>query len=81
VRANRSYELIVSRGGRGPAVLADRARRDRVEIVEIETGEVVLFWDAEARHTGRLARALRADLARLEADDFLERWRRWDPVG
>ena len=29
--------------------------------------------------TGRLSRALKADLAGLEADDFLARWRRYDP--
>ena len=80
MRANRCYELIVSRGGRGPALLADRDRRDRVEVVEIASGEVVLFWDMEPRHTRRLARALRADLSQLEAEPFLERWRRWDPA-
>ena len=80
MRANRSYELIVSKGGRGPALLADPNRRDRVEVVEIASGEVVLFWDTQPRQTGRLSRALRADLSQLDADVFLERWRHWDPV-
>jgi hypothetical protein len=78
VRANRSYELIVSKGGRGPALLADRDRRDRVEVVEIASGEVVLFWDTTPAQTGRLARALKADLAGLDADEFLRRWRRYE---
>jgi hypothetical protein len=77
VKANRAYQLHVRRGGRAPALLApDRA--DCVEIVEIDSGEVVLFWDVAGRGTGRLARALRADLAQLEADDFLRRWRRYE---
>ena len=41
VKANREYELIVRRGGRGPRALADPERVDQVEIVEIATGEVV----------------------------------------
>jgi hypothetical protein len=80
MKANRSYELIVAKGGRGPALLADRERRDHVEVVEIASGEVVLFWDTQPRQTGRLARALRADLSQLGAEEFLERWRRWDPA-
>ena len=80
MKANRSYELIVTKGGRGPALLADQGRQDHVEVVEIASGEVVLFWDTQPRQTGRLARALRADLSQLDAEEFLERWRRWDPV-
>ena len=45
--------------------------------MEIDTGEVALFWDTEPAQTGRLARALHADLAQLEADEFLAKWRRW----
>jgi hypothetical protein len=78
VKANREYELIVRRGGRGPAALADPARVDQVEIVEVATGEVALFWDTAPAQTGRLARALRADLAQLDAAEFMRRWRRWE---
>lgn len=78
MRANREYELIVRRGGRAPAALADPERTDQVELVEIATGEVVLFWDTTPAQTGRLSRALRADLAQLDANDFLRRWRRWE---
>jgi len=78
VRANREYELIVRRAGRGPAALADPGRVDQVEIVEITTGEVALFWDTAPAQTTRLARALKTDLAQLEAGEFLRRWRRWE---
>jgi hypothetical protein len=64
VRANRAYELLVRRG-------------EHVEVVEIDTGEVVLFWDTIPGDTGKLARALRADLAQLDADEFLAKWRRY----
>ena len=78
MKANREYELIVRRGGRGPALLAGPGRLDHVEVVEIASGEVALFWDTPPAHTGRLARALRADLAQLDPAAFMERWRRFD---
>ncbi|MEA2132593.1 MAG: hypothetical protein QOC68_502 [Solirubrobacteraceae bacterium] len=77
MRANREYELLVRRGGRAPAMFADPNRTDHVEVVEIATGEVVLFWDTLPAQTRRLARGLRADLAQLEADVFIAKWRRW----
>jgi hypothetical protein len=64
VKANRAYELLVRRG-------------EHVEVVEIESGEVVLFWDTIPGDTGKLARALRTDLAQLDADEFLVKWRRY----
>jgi hypothetical protein len=78
VKANREYELLVRRGGHGPAALADPDRVDQVEIVEIATGEVALFWDTAPAQTGRLSRALKTDLSRLEAGEFMRRWRRWE---
>jgi hypothetical protein len=78
VKANRAYELIVRRGGRGPALLRSSAEVDHVEVVEIDSGEVVLFWDTTPAQTGRLARALKADLAGMEAQDFLAAWRRYE---
>jgi hypothetical protein len=78
VRANRAYELFVHRGGRGPALLRSPDEADHVEVVEIDSGEVVLFWDTTPAQTGRLARALKADLAGLDADEFLRRWRRYE---
>ena len=60
MRANRAYRLIVTRGGRTPALLADAGRVDHIEVVEIDGGEVVLFWDRPPQAASRLARALRA---------------------
>ena len=74
MKANRAYRLIFTRAGRAPAVLADATRVDHVEVVEIDSGEVILFWDRPAQAASRLARALRADLSQLEAEEFLARW-------
>jgi hypothetical protein len=74
VRANRAYRLIVRRSGRMPAVLADPARVDHLEVVEVDSGEVVLFWDCPPQEATRRARALRADLAQLRDEEFIARW-------
>jgi len=74
MKANRAYRLILTRGGRAPALLADAGRVDHVEIVEIDSGEVVLFWDRPPHAASRLTRALRAELSQLEAGEFLARW-------
>ena len=73
MKANRRYELIVTKGG-----LLDPERIDHVEILDIDTGEVALFWDLLPHQTGRMSRALRADLAQLEDDEFLEKWQRYE---
>jgi hypothetical protein len=74
MKANRAYRLIVRRGGRAPALLANADRVDHVEVVEVDSGEVVLFWDRPPQAASRLARALRADMAQLGAEEFLARW-------
>ena len=74
MKANRAYRLILTRGGRAPALLADAGRVDHVEIVEIDSGEVVLFWDRPPRAASQLTRALRAELSQLDAQEFLARW-------
>jgi hypothetical protein len=74
VRARDAYRLIVTRGGRAPALLAHPGRIDHVEVVEVDSGEVVLFWDQAPPEASRLARALRADLMSLDADEFVHRW-------
>jgi hypothetical protein len=74
MKANRAYRLIVTRGGRTPALLADTGRVDHIEVVEVDAGEVVLFWDRPPQAASKLARALRADLSQLEAEEFLARW-------
>ena len=78
MKANRAYELIVRRGGRGPALLRSSEQFDHIEVVEIDSGEVVLFWDTTPAQTGKLSRALKADLAGMEADAFLAHWRRYE---
>ncbi len=72
--AGGAYRLIVTRGGHAPALLANPARLDHIEVVEIESGEVVLFWDRPPRAASRLARGLREDLAHVEAREFIARW-------
>ena len=74
MRAGRAYRLLVRRGGAAPALLASPDRLDHVEIVDVSSGEVVLFWDCSPREASRLARALRTDLAGREAEDFVARW-------
>ena len=74
MRARDAYRLLVTRGGRTPALLAGPGRVDHLEIVEVESGEVVLFWDLAPSEASRRARALRTDLAQLQAEEFIARW-------
>ena len=74
MRAKAAYELTVTRTGRAPGRLAAPDRVDHIEVVRLDDLEVVLFWDVHARDTGRMEAALRADLERLEAEEFLARW-------
>jgi hypothetical protein len=74
MRANRAYELLHTRGSLRPALLAGDERHDLIEVVSIDDGEVVLFWELPARPAARLLRRLRTDLASLEADAFIARW-------
>jgi hypothetical protein len=75
MRANREYRLIHTRGRRGPAFLASPDSVDHVEVVEVASMEVILFWDVSASQARRFVNALRADMARLDSGEFLERWR------
>ena len=74
MKANHAYRLIVTRGGLAPALLADTTRVDHIEVVEVDSGEVVLFWDRPPQDASKLARALRADLAQAEAEEFIAHW-------
>lgn len=74
MRANRFFELIVARQGREPAFLADRERIDRIELVSVDDLEVVLLWDLPAKDASRLLKALRADLAGMDREEFLRKW-------
>ena len=69
MRANRSYELRVTRHRGGP---------DSIEVLEIDTGEIALFWDVRPDQTRKLAKALRADLAQLDNKSFLDKWAIYD---
>jgi hypothetical protein len=74
MKAKAAYRLILTRGGRTPALLADTERVDHIELVEIADGEVVLFWDLPPHEATRRARMLREELAQLDAAEFLARW-------
>lgn len=74
MKANRAFHLIVSREGHEPAFLADPNRLDRIEVVSIDDGEVVLYWNLRPKEATKLVRALRADLAQLEVDEFITTW-------
>jgi hypothetical protein len=54
--------------------MATDARLDRIEIVSIDDGEVVLFWEVPAKLASRLLRELRGDLATMDADAFIDKW-------
>ena len=73
MKANRAYELRITKG---PRLNPDRV--DHIEVLEIASGEVVLFWDTLPDQTRKLSRALRRDLAQLDADEFLATWRRYE---
>jgi hypothetical protein len=76
VRANREYEIRVHRsGGR---FSPDRV--DHIEVLEVASGEIVLFWDTLPSQTRRLARGLKADLAQMEGEDFMAKWSRYQQV-
>ena len=74
MNAKQAYRLIVTRAGWMPSALAGGDRVDHVEIVEVDSGEAVLFWDCQPRQATRMARAIRADLAQLAPEDFIARW-------
>jgi hypothetical protein len=74
VRANRIYRLIFTRGGREPAFLAEPGRHDRIEVVSIDDGEPILYWDLPVKEASRLVRELRADLAGMDAEEFIALW-------
>ncbi len=73
MRANRSYRLLHTRSSRRPGRL-DPGRIDHLEVVEVASGEVVLFWDLPAPEAARRARRLREDLIALDEEEFLQRW-------
>ncbi|MDX6680787.1 MAG: hypothetical protein QOG94_826 [Solirubrobacteraceae bacterium] len=73
MKANRTHRLLHTRSSRMPARL-DPMRIDHIEVVEVASGEVVLFWDLPAPEAAKRARRLREDLNLLDEPQFLERW-------
>lgn len=45
-----------------------------MELVSIEDGEVVLFWEVPPKLASRVLRQLRTDLAGMDAVDFIDKW-------
>jgi hypothetical protein len=74
MRAKARYRLVVRRGGLAPAVLAAPDRADHVEIIDVDDGETVLYWDLLARDAKRVVAMLRTDLDAMDAREFFERW-------
>jgi hypothetical protein len=72
-RAKARYRLVVRRGGHAPVVLAAPERVDHVEIIDVDDGETVLYWDLLPRDAKRVVTMLRTDLETLEAREFFER--------
>jgi hypothetical protein len=73
MRANRAYHLIVHRSHQ-PPFLSNPNRMDRIEVVSIDDGEVVLYWDVPPKHASRLLKRLRGDLINLDAEEFFDTW-------
>jgi hypothetical protein len=78
MRASRAYEVKHVRGGPAPALLADPSRVDHVEVIELASGEVILFRDLAPDAARRVVRQLREDLAAFDADEFIAAWREAD---
>jgi hypothetical protein len=74
MRAKARYRVVVRREGLAPALLAAPERVDHVEIVDVDDGETVLYWDLLARDAKRVLTMVRADLETLDAREFFERW-------
>jgi hypothetical protein len=74
VKANRAFELIVTRDGREPTFLANPTRLDRVEVVSIADNEVVLFWELPAKEAAKLLKQLREELVSFDIEEFKRSW-------
>ena len=65
--AKSRYRLVVRREGHAPAALAAPDRVDHVEIIDVDEGETVLYWDLLPRDAKRV-------VTMLEPREFFERW-------
>lgn len=73
MRANRAYHLIVHRSHQ-PPFLSNPNRLDRIEVVSVDDGEVVLYWNVPPKHASKLLKQLRSDLINLDAEEFFDTW-------
>jgi hypothetical protein len=74
MRANRAFELLVSRDSVEPVFLADPQRLDRIEVVSVADGEVVLFWELPAKEAAKLLKQLREELVSFDVQEFERAW-------
>lgn len=74
MRANRAFRLIVTRESPEPAFLADPDRVDRIEVVSIDDGEIVFYWELAPKDATKLVRELREDLVALDEHEFVDAW-------
>jgi hypothetical protein len=74
VKANRAFELIVSHESHEPTFLGDPHRLDRIELLSIEDGEVVLYWELPVKEAAKLLRQLRAELVSFDVEEFRRAW-------
>lgn len=72
--AARELSVVHRRASRLPAFLQGEPGIDQVEVTEVASGEVALFWDIRSQEAKHFVRSLRADLAALDTDEFLDRW-------
>jgi len=49
-------------------------RSDQVELVDLTSGESVLFWEGSPVEAKRLAKALKRDLRTMTAETFKTAW-------
>ncbi len=49
-------------------------------MVSVDDGEMLLFWDLPAKDASRLLKALRTDLAGMDAEEFLRTWEGTDAL-
>jgi hypothetical protein len=74
MKANRAYHLIVRRESHEPAFLSDPNRLDRIEVVSVDDGEVILYWNLAPKQASKVLKLLRVDLANLDAAEFFDKW-------
>ena len=47
---------------------------DRIEVVSVDDGEVILYWEVDPKQASKLVKLLRSDLASLDAEEFFDKW-------